>query len=692
MAVFPAAVATDSDLLVAADLASTTLTSPINNSTLTVPVANGTKFKIGSVISIESEQILLSGVGSLSLTVAPGGRGYGGTTAASHVSGVDVRNNVVAAYHNQLAGEIKAIEGTIGANLSGLALSGSITPASVNFTPRTPGGTLSAGSNTITLAPVPKGVNGTDVGHYLYISGGTGSPEVVLITGGTAVSGASTGTVIVTCAGTHSGAWTIGSATAGIQEAIQVLQTAGIGGTVQLPAATLDTYGPIILAGSGIDLRGTGRSATKIHHRGAYNVITMDGTLSGGSVQAQNVVDRMQIYTDSQSNGNYGIVVKDQNTAIVRDTHVSNVQHGIHITGGFGAFILELGLSYVGTNGVGIWVDGGAEHFIDHYVATAGVSDSLAGIRITETGGTWISSSDVMEFGTGLLIDPPNGRLVGNIWVRDTALDTSVVDGIRIAPAATGKAHSMNFSNCWTCTGGRCGVFVDATSGGYVREINFAQHRSNLNVNAGFKISGSVLQTTITASTIGANGRNADGSFPGILVTGNPATMTITDNYIGSLEDPTSLTLLARPSYGIQLTGTGTITNLIIRGNRISDYTLGFISGIDTIFADAHVIDGNIGNSTYGGAVASHSRPVIASASTISLTAIPYESYEITGTVAISVIGPGWIGRRIRLAFTNASPAGLTGGGNIRKVVSVTQNTCLELVMAADGFWDIPGK
>jgi len=82
-------------------------------------------------------------------------------------------------------------------------------------------------SATVTLTPVPPGVNGTDSGHYLYISGVTGTAEAVLITGGTAVEGNPSGTVIFTPANNHSGAWTLSSATGGIQEAICSMSSAG---------------------------------------------------------------------------------------------------------------------------------------------------------------------------------------------------------------------------------------------------------------------------------------------------------------------------------------------------------------------------------------------------------------------------------------------------------------------------------
>lgn len=90
-----------------------------------------------------------------------------------------------------------------------------------------PGGTLTAAAPTsVALAYCPYGVNGTDASHWIYVSGGTGTPETVLITGGTCTSGGG-GTITFTPANTHAPGWTLSSATAGLQEAMNVCPTSG---------------------------------------------------------------------------------------------------------------------------------------------------------------------------------------------------------------------------------------------------------------------------------------------------------------------------------------------------------------------------------------------------------------------------------------------------------------------------------
>lgn len=119
-----------------------------------------------------------------------------------------------------------------------------------NFPPQTPGGSLVTGENTIILRPVPAGVNGRDANHYLYISGGTGAAEAVLITGGTGTSGQTSGEIKVKCANAHSGAWTISSASAGFKEADIA---AGAPSTLFVPDGAYTWYAPLVLRpGNGI--------------------------------------------------------------------------------------------------------------------------------------------------------------------------------------------------------------------------------------------------------------------------------------------------------------------------------------------------------------------------------------------------------------------------------------------------------
>lgn len=172
-----------------------------------------------------------------------------------------------------------------------------------DFTPQTPGGTLTAATPvTITLTPCPLGVAGTDTNHYLYIVGGTGTAEPVLITSGSCVSGGGSGTVGFTPANSHSGAWTIKSATAGGQEGVNVLQAAAVPGylvctgTVTSFAQTTITANDIGILGFGCKWNlnfPTGKSFSGIFITGTQGAATNNSTvltLANRSISTTNTI------------------------------------------------------------------------------------------------------------------------------------------------------------------------------------------------------------------------------------------------------------------------------------------------------------------------------------------------------------------------------------------------------------------
>ena len=121
--------------------------------------------------------------------------------------------------------------------------------------PNTPT-SLSAGPNTVTITPCPKGVDPTTTtNNYVYIAG-TGTPEAVLVTGGTACSSNHL-TLTFTASGSHSTGYTVGSASSGIREALtdarfRPTNPSGTwqSGKVIVPPGEYKAYAPIYIQAS----------------------------------------------------------------------------------------------------------------------------------------------------------------------------------------------------------------------------------------------------------------------------------------------------------------------------------------------------------------------------------------------------------------------------------------------------------
>lgn len=119
-----------------------------------------------------------------------------------------------------------------------------------NFTwSQTPGGSLTGGiSNTITLAPCPYGVKGTNTHFPIRISGGTGTAEAIETSGGTCTGdGATSGTLIFTPANSHTGAFTVATANAGILEMYFYYVSAGTTGKLKISRGTKNFYATLII-------------------------------------------------------------------------------------------------------------------------------------------------------------------------------------------------------------------------------------------------------------------------------------------------------------------------------------------------------------------------------------------------------------------------------------------------------------
>lgn len=111
MAVFPGGVSTDADLSIAVNNLACTLNGAIDNAVTTVTVNSTTGFPTAGYITIDTEIIKYtstSGTQFLGCT-----RGADGSANVSHSDLTTVYHNIVAAHHNALKDEVKAIEQNI---------------------------------------------------------------------------------------------------------------------------------------------------------------------------------------------------------------------------------------------------------------------------------------------------------------------------------------------------------------------------------------------------------------------------------------------------------------------------------------------------------------------------------------------------------------------------------------------------
>lgn len=508
-----------------------------------------------------------------------------------------------------------------------------------DFTAQTPGGSLIIGSNTITLTPVPPGINGSNTSHYVYISNGTGTAEAVLITGGTAVSGAATGTIIVTCANTHSSTWTIGSATAGLSEAAWF--SGGAAKRIRAVSGTLNLYAPFTVPPSYfIGLRGCGIGVTLFSVHGTTgNWLVWDSTTNGSidlgdftigdstntrhtsgsmislATKGAGIINNIQIL-----NGFIGITLNYVVQVFFQNLHINAIQAGIDGSGSQIQIFINNCFFWISEYGVKL----SATQVTGFYISNSlfsGVQDgttSACGILFNETAGAAHEMNEIVI--TGNEFDVGTGSAIAFVGNSGTVINNSVcisnnrllgaIYGIVLQDLFRGVVITGNYIAVTTAT---CVAGIGILNSS-IRDVIIANNQFQIDDNTSFgiqftgsahkqiKIIGNIIGMDSATPTYGVkpsigialvgvtnvqlenNVINAVGS---IVTVSSVVSLTMShnvgiDNVVPNVADAATLVLPLNPSF--KITGSGTaVTQFTITG--------GFRAGMVWRFVP---VDGNI--------------------------------------------------------------------------------------------------
>ncbi len=649
-AAFPGAIATDANLTVARNRVQTKLAQPMAASDTVIWLASATGIVVNQLLTVDNEIMLVTAISPNILVT----RAFDSTVAAAHATRAVVSNYIAAWSVNSPNAEIKAIETALGANLANVA-STQVVATGYDFAPQTPGGSLIIGNNSVTMTPVPRGVNGTDVGHYLYVSAGTGTAEACVITGGAGTSGQTTGVIILNCANTHSGAWTFKSATAGVVEAATVLPAAG--GVVFIPAATYTIYGTITIARtSGVCIQGAGQRSTILSWAGATSgdMIFFDGPHSPGGSGLNHCLEHLQATAVNHTNTNTGIHADNQASLLVDDISISYASNPVNVTGAGSQSNAFRHMYLYAATGDAVLVNtalvGG--YFDDVTAVCSDTALASSGFHFVADAGSVIRNSYTVGCGNGLLMNP-SSTVVRLVEITNTYFDCGPGNGIKIAPTSTGQVIASWFRGTTTACATLDGVYIGST--GTVAGISFQNHFSLLNTRNGYNLNGGT--DIILSNSFGAgNGALAANTWDGLAAAG-VTNLQITGGMYGGY-----FSQLNTQRYGINI-GTG-VTALQISGvTALANNTAGIndaatgtgvrtVRGLDTAIV------------------------TIASATTIDPGPTDPESLFITGSTTITGILRAWDLRRLTLV--NISVGSQTIMGH-----TVGTNTSLSCIYSA---------
>lgn len=668
--VYPSAVVTDQSLKIAANQITTTLVGKVGSGDTIFRVSDTSRLVVNMLLTVDNEIVSVSAIDGTAGTITVI-RGFDGTVAAPHNPGRILAAYIDAWHHNSLAAEVKAIEQALGPNLSNITGSSAIISRNYAWT-RAPGGSLVVGNNVITLSPVPYGINGSNQNHYVYVSGGTGAAEACLITGGTAVSGAASGTLIINCANAHSGAWTVGTATAGIQEAVHVAGNSG--NPVRISEGDSIVYATTTIPYDNVAILGYGMGLSRVVSSGPFASLDCF-RFEGPATQQYNVIQDLSILGQTSQTAGWGIIVFSQNYFKAQRVYIYQWPNGVFFNNAHISQILDLyAFDIEDATGIGVMIQGASSYVtrLDRVVVQGnntpgGTSKPLAGLRIRQVADVIVSDCAFMTCNTGLLIDPGSGMSVNSVKCVASYFDNSWADGVNINPSTGGSVVRTEFLSCWFADSKNgAGLVLQNANGGSIDGVVVDECQIYHNGGSGMLVSdsggGAVLTNVrVNGSVFSGNSNTTPNTSSGALF--NASNWMFTNNRSGPADNwPDS------QAYGLFVYDPSN-NNYVVTGNDLSGNMQGRLA--DNGRGASKVIRNNRGVSD---AIAT-----VASAATISLGANGAEAVKITGTTPINTINYPWNGRQVTLIFTDAAPGGLATGGNIARAQSAAQNQSIQL-------------
>lgn len=502
--------------------------------------------------------------------------------------------------------------------------------------------------NTVTLTPVPLGINGTDVDHFIYIYDPVGGSEVVKIEGGNAISGSATGTIFIRPGLNHSlGAYTIKSATAGIQEAITFLPSTG--GKIKIPRGSHQIYATVTLNKNNIKLTGTGFYSTEItsyYNNGPLIFINSTGVY----------IEHLCVRGIGLTNGNfYGIVIGTSVRSWIRYVNISECAGGIqvqNIDASDANTIESCWISYFSKAGVEIL--GSNSTYLLNVFCVGGQGPLSYGFIVKKTGGLQLINCFSFNNSIGMIVSPDAGAAANHIFLTNCVFDFNTQDCLKIRPN-NGTISGLFITNSYFAYSKK-GIHLANDIGGTVEFVEILGSRIILNKEEGILIYGANLTNIAVdncAIISNSSGTGNDGLYDGILIIPNNTMdgIRVTNNFIDI-----QAAHVFQMRCGINLdypNSTGSPKNILITGNKIGEK-------VTTIAGEKAYIFGLVGP-VYSSLIIKDNLPVNSINYTITVpgAAIAFlgnganDMFIVTGTQAINRMLPHWNGREIMIVKTD---------------------------------------
>mgnify|MGYP001404285004 CR=1 FL=1 len=288
----------------------------------------------------------------------------------------------------------------------------------------------------------------------------------------------------------------------------------GSRGTLLIPKGIYVVSGTLNLTASHFRIIGTGYGSTIITTNNPTADVFVIG--DGTNLYENIIISALRINSSVTKTNGAGIRLRKILHSAIKDVRIYKCFHGIILTDGSTSIDIEnVTINDLGqTNGIGVWIDGGNDHFMRKIVSdNPSAAQPFAGVRIQDSGGTWITDCDFIHCGNGLLIDPQANKTVSWLFALNSAFDSGNGQGIIVSPATNGTVKGINFIGCWTASNSQNGIAIAGS--GTVNGVRIIGHRAFNNGNQGIYVSAGT-NISLDACDVSGNSQNSPGTDNGI--------------------------------------------------------------------------------------------------------------------------------------------------------------------------------
>ncbi|KKS36659.1 MAG: hypothetical protein UV00_C0024G0014 [candidate division WWE3 bacterium GW2011_GWF1_42_14] len=370
---------------------------------------------------------------------------------------------------------------------------------------------------------------------------------------------------------------------------INTLTACASGGVVYLPPGTYLISNTINITNNNVTLMGAGAGATTIKAAAGSEGLAMIIVGNGTDTLAHTTIAKILFTSQNQKTANQAIKLQKAFKTWIYNVRIEKQYNGIFAFNSTETFFRDSDIRDT-TNDAIVWenaLQSGYDFYINNVVAdNPEVTNTGNGISWLGGENFVIQNCDFLHFKDGFHIHPATSHHTRFGFFINAEFDFASDNNININNTDGGDIIGLTFTNTWTGTATNYGVLISDNGSGEIQGIRFIGHKSFHNGLAGFRLAGGDDIHLLGCDVVG-NSQTSANTRSGIELSagvGSNCSIVGCKSGNGFQQGNTQ-------SYGINIDGSHTYTNINISSNELDNNTNGGINLNDAVIAEGKIVN-----------------------------------------------------------------------------------------------------